>query len=489
MELKFNLILISPREVLAQAIHSLLHLSIGEESKLSAFQDFDEALEKAPLSNSDLLLLEADDQVLEKLHRVREVFGHGSVVVLTERADHDLGLACIRAGAHDYITLEEISPGSLFRSLRFAIERRKVQQALETSQSQLSQAQKMEAIGRMASGLAHDFRQYVQVIVGNSKVLQRLCKDDDTVKQLVQDIAQAGYGANELVGQVLDFAREGPGTQKELDLNEVVQSNRSMVESFGKKIRVNFNLAPQVLKIQADPVQLGQIILNLAINAVDACGGKGSVEVATRILRLSRTYSDSSIVLEPGNYAVLDVRDNGSGIPSDVREKLFDPFFTTKPRGKGTGLGLSTVYSLVHGFGGKVSFWTRVGTGTTFSAFLPSLDQSPAEITPKGKMSVGLLLGDVSLRNLMRQDMRTLRLPHREFGSVASALQWLGQAEDRRLILERGKALTPNCVVLTALLDDSESAIGGVLQKPYSLQALTDVLTTPASQSLSEQTC
>ncbi len=475
--LKHKLLLISSREVLAEAVKSLLHLAMGEDAELVVFSDSDPALQQIPLANFELLLLEADSEVERRLEKLQNLFPHCSVVVLTEKADHDLGLACIGAGAHDYITLEEISPGSLLRSLRFAMERRKVQQALKSSQAQLSQAQKMEAIGRMASGLAHDFRQYIQVIVGNSRVLQKLCQDDENISQLVQDIAQAGFGANELVGQVLDFARKGPAETKELDLNKVVLANRGLLESFGKGVSIEFALSEQPLIVDADTVQLGQIVLNLAINAVDACDKDGVVRVCTRQLSLDRHYNDHSIAIEPGNYAVLEIQDNGSGIPEEIRGSLFDPFYTTKPRGEGTGLGLSTVYSLVVGLSGKVSYWSQVGRGTTFGVFLPCRTPRSDETVAPLNHRVGLI-GATSLeRSMLRQDLKQLGCKVREFNSIKRAKVWAEKYSDRCVLVDQDAVTDPaeldeSCILISGLQATLENPIYQLLPKPYSVGQL-----------------
>lgn len=478
--LNYRILVVSERPALIQAISSLLQLGIGEDAELVSYERMDTALQEADLESFDLLLLEADDRVEDRLKRLNDSFYKASVVVITESADHDLGLACIGAGAHDYVTLEELSPGSLFRTLRFAVERRKVQQALIRSQAQLSQAQKMEAIGRMASGLAHDFRQYIQVIVGNSKVLQRLSSGDETISQLIQDIAQAGFGASELVGQVLDFAREAPVEMKEIELNKALLAKRAMVESFGKGMEMLFEPYSSSLPIDGDPVQIGQIILNLTINAVDASKLHGQVLIRTRHLSLVRTYADPSVTLEPGSYAVLEVMDTGSGIPEDVREKIFDPFFTTKPRGKGTGLGLSTVYTLARGMHGQVAFWTELGVGTTFSLFLPCKIPLDTQRVKPLQQRVGLVTSDTSTRTLLRADLKRLGCRVREFDTLAKGQAWLKKHRDRCLLVDRRVAgdlseLCSNCVLLTALHVQNGHTPFEVLSKPYSLEQLASV--------------
>lgn len=188
--MNLRILLISGREALEEVIRSLLRLAIGEEADLTSVDCVGEAAKTFADEVFDVILLEADDsEAVAQVQTLRDIFTRESIVVLRETSDHDLGLACIRAGAHDYVTLEDISPSFLFRTLRYAVERRSVQQALETSRAQLSQAQKMEAIGRMASGLAHDFRQYIQVIVGNAKILKRRVEGDEESKRLMDELS------------------------------------------------------------------------------------------------------------------------------------------------------------------------------------------------------------------------------------------------------------------------------------------------------------
>lgn len=476
-----KILLISEREALEEAIRSLLRLAVGEESDLTSITSLSEVSIDHTEEGFDVVLLEAEPTVVEDVEKLRASFTRESIVVLTENSNHDLGLACIRAGAHDYVTLEDISPAFLFRTLRYAVERRNVQQALEASRAQLSQAQKMEAIGRIASGLAHDFRQYIQVIVGNAKILKRVLSLDEENEKLMDEVATAGFGANTLVSQVLDFAREAPSERKRLELNSVLQNSRSMVESFGKKIGVEWDFFHEGIVVDVDPVQLGQVVLNLAINAVDACGEGDLVQIRTRRMNLERRYTDRNITLDPGHYAVIDVRDSGSGIPESVREKLFDPFFTTKPRGKGTGLGLSTVYGIVRGLDGRVTFWSKEGHGTCFSVFLPCPDIAQESFPAPVRRPVGLLGFFAPERNMLRQDLERLRCPVREFDELQHALSWLAAGEDRLMLADHeathdGTSFDERFVLLTRLMMPSEEALFRTLDKPFTLSELAGAI-------------
>lgn len=473
--LNLKLLLVTQDENLKDVVGSLVRYASNGKSQLDTALGWEACLDLKNLNSYDVILLEGTHEALTGVELLAELYVRGSLIVLTENADHGLGLACVRAGAHDYISLEEISPGALFRTLRYAVERHRAQQTLESSQSQLAQAQKMEAIGRMASGLAHDFRQFVQVIVGNAKTLKRLTKNDEAISALVEDISNAGYGASELIGQVLGFARSGPATREVLDLNQVVENNRTMVEALSKKVKVHFECSEEPLTILADTVQLGQILLNLTINAFDASNGK-PVTVATRRLDLERRYSDRCIDLQPGVYAVLIVSDQGTGIPKDVREKLFDPFFTTKPKGKGTGLGLSTVYTIVNSSKGRLAYWTKEGEGTTFAAFLPIQQEVEQPVPPILARDVCLVLEDRITRVMVHSDLELFGCSVHECQTVEQALRWQDAHPHGLALVDLDSALNynpdRNWLYLTGRYSELGEERDNVLLKPYSRQEL-----------------
>lgn len=474
--LTLKLLLVSEDPDLRDVVSSLVRYAASGKSQLTIAEGLDACLQMDNLNRFDVILLEGTHEVLTAVESLAGSYTNGSIIVLTENAEHALGLACVRAGAHDYIPLEEISPGALFRTLRYAVERRRAQQTLQSSQSQLAQAQKMEAIGRMASGLAHDFRQFVQVIVGNAKTLKRLIKEDETISTLVDDISNAGYGASELIGQVLGFARAGPAKQEEIDLNTLIENNRSMVVALSKKRPVTFDYWAEPLLICADTVQLGQILLNLTINAFDASEGR-PVTVATRCLELERRYTDKCVDLLPGAYAVLMVSDQGTGIPKSVRRKLFDPFFTTKPKGKGTGLGLSTVYSIVNSNGGRLAYWTKEGEGTTFAAFLPMPRELEPVIPPLLAREVCLVLEDRVARLMVHSDLELFGCNVHELQTMEQAAAWKERYRDGLVFVDLDSELcyqeAEDRLYVSGRHPQCQSR-ENVLLKPYSRQELYD---------------
>ncbi len=467
--LNLQVLLVTQRKPLVDAIAALFELAPWGEALVDSVSDIKACLRSPALVIYDVVMVEASQQIVEDLPKLREQFEHGSIIVMADQTEHPLLLDCIREGAHDYISLEEISPGALFRTLRYAVERRRAQQKLESSRAQLAQSQKMEAIGRLAAGLAHDFRQYIQIIIGGAKTLERRTANDPENARIVEEISRAGFGANDLVSQVLDFARSGPTQVAETDLSTLVEAQRTLVDALEKTAKVRFCLAEEEMLVQADPVQLSQILLNLVINALDACQAGQTVTVATRRLRLERRFTDRRLSLEPGEYALLEIKDCGSGIPERYQERIFEPFFTTKPRGKGTGLGLSTVYNLVASLSGRICFWTLDEVGTTFTVFIPlTREVRASELQVVPTLKLGVFLADPFERTMLRHDFYEYGVALHDCESVERVKSWLSEGENHEILCD--------AVSYTQLKQAGLTELRGVL--------LTALALEPAEQSM-----
>jgi nitrogen-specific signal transduction histidine kinase/ActR/RegA family two-component response regulator len=242
-------------------------------------------------------------------------------------------------------------------------------------ENELSQAQKMEAVGHLAGGVAHDFNNLLTIISGSSEILLQRLPADEPMRELVSEIRQAGSRAADLTRQLLAFSRRTVLAPKLLDLNESVRDSEKLLRRLIEEdVEFQTFLAPELDPVKVDPVQLGQVIMNLAVNARDAMPTGGTLTLSTRNRALDDAAAARSIEARPGRYVVLRVSDTGSGMTPEVRARVFEPFFTTKEMGKGTGLGLAMVYGVVKQSGGFISVESEPGRGTVFEIHFPAAE-------------------------------------------------------------------------------------------------------------------
>jgi two-component system cell cycle sensor histidine kinase/response regulator CckA len=261
---------------------------------------------------------------------------------------------------------------------RDVTERRVMESALKRSELQLRQAQKMEAVGRLAGGVAHDFNNVLTAIFGYADLLLDQFAADDPRRADVVEIRHSADRAAALTRQLLAFSRKQVVQPRTLDLNQTVKSVEKLLGRLvSDDVHVEIDLAPGLGEVLADPGSIEQVLMNLAANARDAMPEGGRFRVATRNERIDPGQTDRP-GLAPGDYVVLEVSDTGVGISTAVREHIFEPFFTTKEPGKGTGLGLATVYGVVKQSGGTVYVDSEEGQGTTFLIYLPRLGVAAA---------------------------------------------------------------------------------------------------------------
>ena len=250
-------------------------------------------------------------------------------------------------------------------------EQRVAEEALVESQRQLLHSQKMDAVGRLAGGVAHDFNNMLTAIKGFSSLLQMDLEPENPLLAYVREIDRAADRSASLAKQLLTFSRRQVTRPRVLDLNQAIRGTEGMLRRLiGEDIRFSLRLDPRAPRVRADPAQLEQVVLNLVVNARDAMPEGGTLEVVTEA---SSGADDAELVL-------LAVRDTGSGMSREVKERIFEPFFTTKEEGRGTGLGLSTVYGIVQQGGGRIELESEVGAGTTFRVLLPgATEEAEAE--------------------------------------------------------------------------------------------------------------
>ncbi|MGL1930989.1 MAG: PocR ligand-binding domain-containing protein [Desulfotalea sp.] len=254
--------------------------------------------------------------------------------------------------------------------------KKKAQKANFQLERQLNQAQKLESIGRLAGGVAHDFNNMLGVIQGHAELGLDITEDTDPVYFDLQQIKKAAEHSSQLTKQLLTFARKQPIVLKMVDVNSAINSILKMLNRLiGSKNSIYWLQDTETLQIKIDPSQLTQILTNFCINAKDAMEDGGTITIETSSVVIEETVIHGQDICSPGSYAIISVRDEGTGIDKDALPFLFEPFYTTKGVGKGTGLGLSTVYGIVKQNSGFIETESEVGTGTCFKVYLPMKEQ------------------------------------------------------------------------------------------------------------------
>jgi two-component system, cell cycle sensor histidine kinase and response regulator CckA len=257
-------------------------------------------------------------------------------------------------------------------------ERRHAEAQKGQLEEQLRQSQKMEAVGRLAGGVAHDFNNLMTAVSGYAELLQERFAPGDAVREYVDEILKSSSRATQVTRQLLAFSRRQVLQPKVLDLNSVVQNMDGLLRRLiGEDIELHTTSDPNLASVKADQGQIEQVIMNLAVNARDAMANGGRLTIETRNVDLDSRYNDRHGRMRQGPHVLLAVSDTGIGMDAETQSHLFEPFFTTKDLSKGTGLGLATVYGIVKQTGGDIWVYSEVGRGTSFKIYLPRVDEGP----------------------------------------------------------------------------------------------------------------
>jgi PAS domain S-box-containing protein len=301
---------------------------------------------------------------------------------------------------------------SVANLLAAAIQRQETQQALHEAEAKFLQAQKMEAIGRLAGGVAHDFNNLLTAITGFAELALAHLGEQDPVRRDLEEIRKAGDRAARLTKQLLAFSRRQVLQPRVLDLNTVVADLSQMLRRvIGEDIELLTVAEPSLGRVKADSGQLEQMLMNLAVNARDAMPSGGKLTIETANVELAEPYARFHAAVKPGHYVMLAVSDTGAGMDAETQAQIFEPFFTTKTERGGTGLGLATVYGIVKQSGGNIWVYSELGKGTTFKIYLPRVDlplassaSSGSDVASvQGTETILLAEDDALVRDLIRE--------------------------------------------------------------------------------------
>jgi len=372
-------------------------------------------------------------------------------------------------------------------------------------EEKLRQSQKMEAVGRLAGGVAHDFNNLLTVIQGYGRLLTERFQSNPEATDQVKRIEDAAEKAAALTRQLLAFSRKQVLQPRVINLTGLVSNmDKLLRRMIGEDIELMTKTAPDLGPVKADPSQLEQVIMNLAVNARDAMPNGGRLTLETANVQLDSRYAAEHPGVIPGSYVMLAVSDNGSGMTAETRARIFEPFFTTKEMGRGTGLGLSMVYGIVNQSGGHIWVYSEIGHGTTFKIYLPRTEEGAASFPPeqqavstvRGTETILVVEDDAQLRDLVRTilaangysvlaplDAQAIRAMTEDAASKIHLLltdvvmPGINGRELARQFVARNPAIkvlymsgyTENAIVHHGVLDESTH----FLQKPFTPSALT----------------
>ncbi|HXE34989.1 MAG TPA: PAS domain S-box protein [Verrucomicrobiae bacterium] len=361
-------------------------------------------------------------------------------------------------------------------------------------EQQLRQAQKMEAVGRLAGGVAHDFNNLLMVIKGHTELLMNALPPADPMSRKISQIDRAADRAAALTKQLLAFSRMQVLQPRVMNLNGVVEDmGKLLPRLIGEDVELGIQMAQDLGKIRADASQMEQIIMNLAVNARDAMPTGGRLIIETSNADLDRTYNTTHPIVKPGHYVLLAVSDTGTGMDAETQAHIFEPFFTTKEPGKGTGLGLATVYGVVKQSGGFIWVYSELGKGTSFKIYLPRVDQ------PEDKGSVPLAFSEAPRGTetvLLAEDEQDVREVAREFleSGGYTVIEAHNGVEALRLAAEHGAAvdlLVTDMVMpgmtgkeLAGRLQHQHSGLGVIYMSGYSEQTAAETTQVDANMRL-----
>ncbi|MCH8061557.1 MAG: response regulator [Chloroflexi bacterium] len=477
--------------------------------QLDWVSSYDDGLNEIVRGEHDVYLVDFRLGSSDGLQLIRDALEKGSkkpLILLTGQGDREVDVEAMRAGASDYLVKGQIDADLLERSIRYSIERKRVESERAALEEQLLQSQKLESVGQLAGGIAHDFNNLMTPIIGYSQMvlmsLSRECREHG----YVEEIQKAAERASRLVQQLLAFSRKEIVQPKVINLNDlIINIDKMLRRLIGEDIELVLLPMPELKLVKIDPSQFEQVLVNLTINARDAMTDGGTLIIETSNVSFDDGYSEGHNEIASGQYVMVAVSDTGVGMSKDVKTHIFEPFFTTKDNATGTGLGLSTCYGIIAQSSGYLWVYSEQGQGTTFKIFLPSVGGKPEMLyqdiasgrLPRGRETILLVEDEEPVRELTARVLRQQGYNVLEAPNGVEGLQIARECIRGRIHLlltdvimpliggkelsEKFQILHPESqLIFTSGYTDEAIVRHGVLepgihfiQKPYSLTMLT----------------
>jgi PAS domain S-box-containing protein len=376
-------------------------------------------------------------EVMAESLRTRQPFVCDHRVILPDGAER------VMQGRGEILVNEQGEPIKMFGIVQDITEAKRAQEALQHSEEQLRQAQKMKAVGQLAGGVAHDFNNLLTVINGYCAMAMQKKVEVEPIRKNIEEIQRAADRAASLTNQLLAFSRKQVLQPRVLQLNVVVRGMEKMLRRLiGEDIELSTSFDSSLGNVKADPGQIEQVIMNLAVNARDAMPRGGKLTISTSKATIDQSTKFRNRTLEVGEYVMLSISDNGMGMTEEVKTHLFEPFFTTKGLGKGTGLGLATCYGIICQSGGDIRVYSEPNSGTTFKIYLPRTDAAlepvvikDSENLPAGSESILIVEDDPSVRELAVMILRNCGYQVQESNNAFEALRLLKRNPEFDLVV------------------------------------------------------
>jgi signal transduction histidine kinase len=355
----------------------------GVTCSITLVQTRDDYLAALERGDIDLILSDfalPDFDGLKALEMARERLPEVPFILVSGTAGEEEAIRSLQCGATDYVVKGHLS--RLVPEVRRAMQAVAEHAERRQLEEQFIQSQKMEVIGQLAGGVAHDFNNILAVIIGYADLMMQQLGPAHPLHKHASEIQHAVERASKLTRQLLIFSRKQAVQPVVLDLNEVLKNLDKMLRKLiDENIEMILVPGKSIGRVKADSGYVGQVLMNLVINARDAMPNGGKLTIETHDVAVAEAYAYAHPNLIPGDYVMLAVSDTGTGMTDEVKKHLFEPFYTTKPKGKGTGLGLTTCQTIINQSGGHVGVYSEEGKGTTFKVYLPRVRQAPQVAT------------------------------------------------------------------------------------------------------------